>query len=127
MEMQYPPEADAAGLQREDTTSSVSEIFLVVETMPEFPGGEKAFNQYLADSIHYPAAAVENSIQGRVFVSFVVEKDGSVSEAKILRGIGGGCDEEAMRVIRNMPKWIPGKQRGQPVRVQYTMPIKFSL
>jgi TonB family protein len=126
MEMQYQAEADAAGLQQEDTASSVSQIFVVVETMPEFPGGEDAFNQYLADSIRYPAAAVENSIQGRVFVTFVVEKDGSVSDARILRGIGGGCDEEALRVIRNMPKWIPGKQRGKPVRVQYNLPIMFT-
>jgi TonB family protein len=111
-----------------DTNKAEEEnIFLIVETMPEFPGGEEAFNRYIADSLRYPAAAIESAIQGRVFVTFVVEKDGSVSNARIRRGIGGGCDEEALRVIRNMPKWAPGKQRGQPVRVQYNMPVMFKL
>jgi protein TonB len=125
MEMQYQAEADAAGIPREDTTAS--NIFLVVETMPEFPGGEEALNTYLADSLRYPAVAIEMAIQGRVFVTFVVEKDGSISDARILRGIGGGCDEEALRVIQNMPKWNPGRQRGKPVRVQYNLPVKFRL
>lgn len=103
------------------------QIFLVVEKMPEFPGGEEKFNQFLADSLKYPELARESGIQGRVFVTFVVEKDGSVSDARVLRGIGGGCDEEALRVINLMPRWNPGRQRGQPVRVQYNLPIKFTL
>ncbi len=103
------------------------QIFMVVEQMPEFPGGEEKLYRFLADSIRYPESAKESSIQGRVFVTFTVEKDGSISDARILRGIGGGCDEEALRVIQLMPKWNPGMQRGKPVRVQYNIPVKFTL
>lgn len=103
------------------------QIFTVVESMPSFPGGEAARIKYLAENIKYPQMARESGIQGRVFVTFVVEKDGSVTDVKVLRGIGGGCDEEAIRVIENMPKWNPGKQRGKPVRVQFNMPILFKL
>ncbi|MBE0653758.1 MAG: energy transducer TonB [Bacteroidales bacterium] len=103
------------------------QIFLVVENMPEFPGGEAAMYKFIGDHIEYPRMAKESGISGRVFVTFVVEKDGSVTDVQILRGIGGGCDEEAVRVIKAMPKWNPGKQRGKPVRVQYRMPIKFTL
>ena len=83
--------------------------------------------KYLADNIKYPKKAKDNNIEGRVFVNFVVEKDGSINEVKVLRGIGGGCDEEAVRVINSMPKWKPGKQEGKPVRVYYTIPIFFKL
>ncbi|MDA3905280.1 MAG: energy transducer TonB [Bacteroidales bacterium] len=102
-------------------------IFLVVENMPEFPGGEAAMYKFIGNNIDYPRMAKESGISGRVFVTFVVERDGSVTDVQILRGIGGGCDEEAVRVIKMMPKWTPGKQRGKPVRVQYRMPIKFTL
>lgn len=102
-------------------------IFTVVENMPEFPGGEVAMYKFINKHIDYPRMAKESGISGRVFVTFVVERDGSVTDVKILRGIGGGCDEEAMRVIKMMPKWNPGEQRGKPVRVQYRMPIKFTL
>jgi protein TonB len=103
------------------------QIFLVVEEMPSFPGGEADMYKYIGKNIEYPRMAKESGISGRVFVTFVVEKDGSVTDVKVLRGIGGGCDEEAVRVIKSMPKWKPGKQRGKPVRVQYRMPIKFTL
>ena len=103
------------------------EVFTVVEENPTFPGGETALYQYLADNIKYPEEAKELGIQGRVFVNFVVEKDGSVTNVRVLRGIGGGCDEEAVRVVKAMPKWTPGKQRGIPVRVSYNLPIKFTL
>jgi protein TonB len=103
------------------------QIFLVVENMPEFPGGEAAMYKFIGKNIEYPRMAKESGISGRVYVTFVVEKDGSVTDVKILRGIGGGCDEEAVRVIKAMPRWNPGKQRGKPVRVQYRMPIKFTL
>lgn len=103
------------------------QIFLVVENMPEFPGGEAAMYKFIGNNIDYPRMAKESGISGRVFVTFVVERDGSVTDVQILRGIGGGCDEEAVRVIKAMPKWNPGKQRGKPVRVQYRMPIKFTL
>jgi TonB family protein len=127
MEEHYQISGNANALPREDTTAEETQIFIVVESMPEFPGGDKALYKYLADSLHYPRAAIENNIQGRVFVTFIIEKDGSISNVRVLRGIGGGCDEEALRVVQNMPKWIPGKQRGKPVRVQYNLPIKFSL
>ncbi len=103
------------------------EIFQIVEEMPEYPGGEKKLLEYVGKSVKYPQIARESGIQGRVFVNFVIEPDGSVSNVKVLRGIGGGCDEEAMRVIKSMAKWKPGKQRGKPVRVSYTLPVNFKL
>lgn len=103
------------------------EVFMVVEEMPEFPGGTAKLYEYLQNNLKYPMGARENDIQGKVFVNFVVEKDGSISNVKVLRGIGGGCDEEAVRVVQSLPKFNPGKQRGNPVRVQYTLPIVFKL
>ena len=103
------------------------EIFKIVEEMPSFPGGEGKLMEYVSKNIKYPQIARETGIQGRVFVNFVVEPDGSVSNVTVLRGIGGGCDEEAMRVVKNMPKWKPGKQRGKAVRVQYMLPVNFRL
>jgi periplasmic protein TonB len=102
-------------------------IFTVVEDQPSFPGGEEARIRYLTENLRYPQMAREAGIQGTVFVTFVVERDGSVTDVRVLRGIGGGCDEEAVRVVRNMPRWEPGRQRGQPVRVQFNMPIRFVL
>ncbi len=102
-------------------------IFTVVEDQPEFPGGEAARQKFLEDNLRYPQMAREAGIQGTVFVTFVVERDGSVTDVRILRGIGGGCDEEAVRVVSMMPRWEPGRQRGQPVRVQFNMPIRFRL
>ena len=102
-------------------------IFTVVESMPEFPGGKSALMKYLAQNIKYPPYAKEAGIQGRVFINFVVEKDGSITNVKVLRGIGGGCDEEAVRVVKAMPKWKPGMQRGKPVRVSFNLPVKFTL
>ena len=103
------------------------EIFQIVEEMPAYPGGDQKLMEYVAKNIKYPQIARETGIQGRVFVSFVVEPDGSVSNVKVLRGIGGGCDEEAMRVVKSMPKWKPGKQRGKAVRVSYMLPVNFKL
>jgi periplasmic protein TonB len=103
------------------------EIFTVVESMPEFPGGPAKMMEYIAKNIKYPAMARESGIQGRVFVNFVVEPDGSVSNVKVLRGIGGGCDEEAVRVVESMPKWTPGRQRGKAVRVSFNLPVRFTL
>jgi protein TonB len=103
------------------------EVFTIVEQMPSFPGGDQKMYEYLGKNIKYPQIARESGIQGRVFVNFVVEPDGSVSNVKVLRGIGGGCDEEAMRVVKGMPKWTPGKQRGKAVRVSYTLPVVFKL
>jgi periplasmic protein TonB len=103
------------------------EIFTVVEEQPQYPGGDEARIKYLQNNIKYPDEAKELGVQGKVFVTFVVEVDGSITDVKVLRGIGAGCDEEAIRVVRGMPKWIPGKQRGVPVRVQFNLPIKFTL
>lgn len=104
-----------------------AEIFTVVEEQPGYPGGEEARIAYLQQNIKYPEEAKELGIQGKVFVTFVVEVDGSITDVRVLRGIGGGCDEEAIRVVKSMPKWVPGKQRGVPVRVQFNLPIKFTL
>lgn len=104
-----------------------AEIFTVVEEQPGYPGGEEARIGFLQQNIKYPEEAKELGIQGKVFVTFVVEVDGSITDVRVLRGIGGGCDEEAIRVVRAMPKWVPGKQRGVPVRVQFNLPIKFTL
>lgn len=103
------------------------DIFVVVENMPEFPGGDLALLKYIANSIQYPTIAQENGIQGRVLVNFVVDKDGSISNAKIARGVDPAIDKEALRVIMSLPKWKPGLQRGKPVRVSYTVPISFQL
>jgi periplasmic protein TonB len=104
-----------------------AEVFLIVEEPPTFPGGDAALYKWLGENLKYPEEAKELGIQGRVFVSFVVEPDGSASNVVVKRGIGGGCDEEAIRIVKAMPKWSPGKQRGQPVRVQFNLPIKFTL
>ncbi len=102
-------------------------VFQIVQQMPKFPGGGNALMDYVGSNITYPQEAQDKGIQGRVFVSFVVEKDGSIGEVKLLRGIGGGCDEEAMRMVKNMPKWKPGMHDGKPVRVSYQLPVFFKL
>ena len=108
-------------------TSYEDTVYQIVEQMPQYTGGEEAMMKYVAENIKYPQAAKDKNISGRVFVGFVIEKDGSVSNVKVVRGIGGGCDEEAARVIKEMPKWKPGMQKGKPVRVNYMMPIFFKL
>lgn len=110
-----------------EVEESKKEVFTIVEEMPAFPGGEAERNKFLAANIQYPQQATENGIQGTVYVSFVVDSKGNVTEVKILRGIGGGCDEEALRVVKMMPKWHPGKQNGKNVRVLFNMPIYFKL
>ncbi|HBG71626.1 MAG: hypothetical protein A2W93_08285 [Bacteroidetes bacterium GWF2_43_63] len=104
-----------------------NKIFTIVEDSPEFPGGQDALMTYLMNNIKYPHEAMEASIQGTVYVTFVIETDGAVSNVKVLRGIGGACDEEAVRVVKGMPNWTPGKQRGKAVRVQFNLPIRFVL
>ena len=111
----------------EEEEVSETEVFTIVEEMPAYPGGDAKLYEYLGKNIKYPQIARESGILGRVFVNFVVEPDGSVSNVKVMRGIGGGCDEEAVRVIKTMPKWKPGKQRGKAVRVTYTIPVVFKL
>lgn len=101
------------------------DIYLAAQEAPLFPGGDAARTRFLQQNIQYPAQARDRNIHGTVYVSFVVEKNGGLSMIKILKGIGYGCDEEALRVIRSMPRWIPGKQNGTPVRVQVVLPITF--
>lgn len=105
----------------------VDEVFSIVEDQPEFPGGMSAFYKYVGDNMKYPAQARRMGIEGRVFVQFVVEKDGTITEVKAVKGIGAGCDEEAERVLRSSPKFKPGKQRGRPVKVRMVLPIQFKL
>lgn len=97
------------------------------DVYPEFPGGPDAMHAYLGDQIRYPSMARNANIQGTVWIEFLVDKNGNIVNAKIIRGIGGGCDREALRVVESMPRWKPGKQRGIPVVVRYRLPIKFKL
>lgn len=103
------------------------EIFQIVQNQPEPVGGLAAFYQYVADELNYPVAASRLNVTGVVYVRFVVEKDGRITDVQVIKGIGAGCDEEAIRVIESAPAWIPGKQRGRPVRVYMTVPIRFIL
>lgn len=107
--------------------TSNDKVFEKVEVMPEFPGGEQAMMDFVAKNVVYPQEARDKEISGRVMVGFIVEKDGSISDVKVVKGIGGGCDEEAVRVVKAMPKWKPGKEKGKPVRVSYMMPFSFKL
>jgi len=109
------------------TIETDAPVLTIVEKMPIFPGGPEALYKYIANTVVYPTVAKDSSITGTVIVTFIVERDGSVTNVKILKGIGGGCDEEALRVVKAMPKWSPGKQDGKPVRVQFNLPIRFSL
>lgn len=111
----------------EEEEEAAQQIFTVVEEMPEFPGGQGELLKYLSKSIKYPVIAQENGIQGRVICAFVVNRDGSIVDAEVLRGVDPSLDKEALRVINSMPKWKPGKQRGKPVRVKYTVPVTFRL
>ena len=103
------------------------DVYQIVEQMPEFPNGQEALMLYIAKQVKYPAEAKKAGAQGRVFIGFIVEPDGSLSDFKVLRGIGYGCDEEALRVVKSMPKWQPGMHRGKAVRVQYLVPVNFKL
>lgn len=102
-------------------------IFMVVESMPSFPGGDAALFKYLSDNIRYPVIAQESGIQGRVICQFVVNRDGSIVDIEVVRSVDRSLDAEAVRVIQNMPRWTPGKQRGKTVRVKYTLPVNFRL
>lgn len=104
-----------------------TKVFTVVEQMPMFPGGDAALMSYLANNIQYPTVAAENGVQGRVVVGFVVERDGSITDVRILRGVDPSLDREAMRVVKSMPRWTPGKQNGSAVRVKYQVPVAFRL
>lgn len=114
-------------LPKEEVKQEVNKIFDIVEVAPLFPGGESALRSWLASNTKYPPIAEDNGIQGRVIVQFVVERDGSVSNVQVVRGVDPSLDKEAARVVKSMPKWTPGKQNGQAVRVKYNVPVVFKL
>jgi protein TonB len=118
-----PAEKPDVVIENPDTEPPI----LIVQEMPIFPGGDGERIKYLRDNINYPKQAAETGIQGTVYVQFIVNSKGNITDAKILRGIGGGCDEEALRVVNAMPQWHPGKQNGKPARVLYNMAINFKL
>lgn len=120
-------EIDFASVPDEVEEEKAEEIFTIVEDRPEFPGGMKAFYQFVQGELVYPPAALRMRIEGRVYVQFVVEKDGSVGNVQVVKGIGAGCNEEAARVMKKVPNFSPGKQRGMPVRVRMVLPINFKL
>jgi TonB family protein len=124
-----PPPPPAPPIDVADAALKIQkrEIFTAVEQNPEFVGGQAKMYQYLGENIKYPAAAQRANISGRVFVKFVVEDDGSIGDVKVMKGIGFGCDEEAIRVVKSMPRWKPGVQNGKNVRVYYNMPIVYRL
>ena len=113
--------------QPEPPKEEETKVFDVVEQMPSFPGGPSALMQYLSSNIKYPVVAEENGVQGRVVCTFVVEKDGSITDVRVIKSVDPSLDKEAMRVVKSMPKWIPGKQNGSAVRVKYTVPVTFRL
>lgn len=118
----------AAPVEAPEEEEEEEVVFVVVESMPEFPGGQQALFKYLGDNVKYPVIAQENGIQGRVICQFVVNKDGSIVDIEVVRSGGDpSLDKEAVRVIKSMPKWKPGKQRGKPVRVKFTLPVNFKL
>ena len=124
-----PPESSAPTVAEKalEIAPKPDEVFVAVEQDPQYPGGMDALRTFLSKSLNYPRPAANAGISGRVFVSFVVNTDGSLTDVHVLKGIGFGCDEEAIRVIRKMPNWRPGKQSGRAVRVKYNLPIVFTL
>ena len=119
--------ADIREVVKEPVKEVKQEIYHSVEQMPQFPGGDKELMKYLRDNMQYPQAALENNIQGRFIVQFVVGKDGSVSDVQVLAGLDRLCDREAVRVVESMPKWIPGKHNGVSVPVYYRVPVTFKI
>lgn len=120
-------ETFVAPVVEEEEEESAQQIFTVVEKQPEFPGGTAELFKYLSKAIKYPVIAQENGIQGRVVCSFVVNRDGSIVDIQVMRGVDPSLDKEAVRVISEMPKWKPGEQRGKPVRVRFILPVQFRL
>ncbi len=110
-----------------DRKEDIDEIFISVEIMPEFPGGDKALLKWIGEHMTYPAVAAENGVEGRVSCSFIINIDGSISDIQILRSIDPSLDREAIRVLKSMPNWKPGMQQGRPVRVKYNVPVRFKL
>jgi periplasmic protein TonB len=123
-DVEAPNELPPAPVEVQDTDR---EVFVVVEQMPEFPGGQQALMKYMSSHLKYPEIAKEEGIQGKVFINFVVQEDGSLREVKVLRGVHPSLDQEAMRVVKSMPLWNPGKNNGKVCCVQYNLPVMFKL
>ncbi len=119
----------SAGLigQAQDKEQKKDGVFFEVEEMPEYPGGYDGLKNFIVENVKYPEKAKKDKVEGKVFVSFVVDEKGSVTDAKVVRGVDSELDKEALRVINKMEKWTPGKEKGEPVKVQYTVPIQFAL
>lgn len=119
------------GKSSETKKASVSnkngDVYFIVEDMPEYPGGDSALRDYIANNVKYPEVAKKNGVQGKVYITFIVDVDGSTSDAKVARGVDPSLDKEALRVVSSLPKWKPGKQKGKAVKVSYTVPINFAL
>lgn len=126
-EVEMEEEEEVEEIIEEEPEEEEEEVFMIVEDMPEFPNGPMAMMKFLRDNIVYPRIAIDNDLQGTVIVQFVVAKDGHINNVSVVRGIGGGCDEEAVRVIKKMPNWNPGKQRGRAVPVNIRVPVRFKL
>ncbi len=114
---------DTPVVEKADTADIV---YTVVETMPQYVGGQEAMMDFIRKNTQYPAEAKKQGVSGRVYVSFVIDKTGQVTEASVMRGIGGGCDAEALRVVNAMPAWAPGTQSGKPVKVRFVLPFSFA-
>ena len=110
-----------------ETINNSGHFFKAIDTMPEFPGGIPAMNDFLKKNLHYPSQALENQIEGTVFITFTIEENGKITSVNVMRGVDGGFDDEALRAIQSMPDWRPGYKNGKPVRVQINLPIKFQL
>ena len=120
-------EITVVGYGEQKSADTSGQVFAIVEKMPQFPGGEKAINEFISKTLQYPVIAQQNGIQGRVVCSFIINQDGSVTDAEVIGGVDPSLDKEALRIVNAMPKWIPGTQRGKAVRVKYTMPVTFTL
>ncbi len=118
---------DIVEIEETEEKEEEEPVFFIVEQMPEFPGGEIALRKYIAEHVEYPTIARENDIQGKVYIQFEVTKNGNIGQVKVARGVDPLLDKEAIRVVKSLPKWKPGMQRGKPVNVWYTVPINFQL
>jgi len=113
--------------QAQEKEQKKGDVFMVVEEMPEYPGGLDGLKSFIVENVKYPEQAKKNKVEGKVFVSFVIDEQGNVTNAKVVRAVNPELDKEALRVVNKMEKWTPGKQKGENVKVQYTLPIQFAL
>ena len=127
-EVEMEEEEEVEEVFEEEPEEEEEEVFMIVEDMPQFPGGgQAALMKYIVENMEYPQMAIDNDVEGTVLVKFTVDKDGSIDDVSVQRGIGAGCDEAAMEVIESMPSWSPGKQRGKAVKVSMVIPVRFKI